>query len=194
MRQRLVPVLLLLLLFLLLLALMVRGWRRRGRSQQDLPPPPRQAVGGKALEVAADAVSAPGVYVSTTLAEHPLERVVAHGLGARARATLTAARDGGRPVLLVDRVGAGSFLIPLEDVLSLHTAPGQAGKWVGGDGLLVIRWRLGETALDTGFRLDRAEDQARLLALAPDAPSSGAPAPSTLPPDPTAPAARKEHP
>lgn len=194
MRGRLVPVLLLVLLFAVLLALMVRGWRRRGRSLQDLPPLPRPTADGTAPESATAAVSAQGVYVSTTLAEQPLERVVARGLGARARATLVAARDAGRPVLLVQRTGAGEFLIPLEDVLSIHTAPGQAGKWVGGDGLLVIRWRLGETALDTGFRLDRAEDQARLLALAPDAPAPGAPAPSTLPPDSTAPEARKEHP
>ncbi len=202
MRERLIPVLLLLLLFVLLLALMVRGWRRRGRSQQDLPPLPRPTAGGKALEFTAEPLSATGVYVSTTLAEQPLERVVAQGLGARARATLTEARDGDRPVLLVARDGAGEFLIPLADVLSVHTAPGQAGKWVGGGGLLVIRWRLGQTELDTGFRLDRAEDQTRLLAIAPSsAPLSGpavapdsTPETSILPPDSTAPEARKEHP
>jgi hypothetical protein len=67
-----------------------------------------------------------------------------------------------------------------------------AGKWVGGDGLLVVRWQLGETVLDTGFRLDRAEDQARFLDLAPGA--APGTATTTTPPDSTAPEARKEHP
>ncbi|HJC70369.1 MAG TPA: hypothetical protein H9932_11955 [Candidatus Brachybacterium intestinipullorum] len=194
MSDRLVPVLLLVLLFLLALGAMAWGWRRRGRRQQDLPELPQPIAGGKALEISADPLRARGVYVSTTLAEQPLERVVARGLGARSRARITEAADAGRPVLLVDREGAPSFLIPLADVRSLHTAPGMAGKWVGGDGLLVVRWRLGETLLDTGFRLDRAEDQARFLDLPPCAPPRTGPAPTTIPPDSTAPEARKEHP
>jgi hypothetical protein len=189
---RLVPVLLLVLLFLLMIGAMVWGWRRRGSRQQDLPELLRPIAGGKALETTADPAHARGVYVSTTLAEQPLERVVARGLGARSRASLTEAADAGRPVLLVDREGAPSFLIPLEDVVSVHTAPGMAGKWVGGDGLLVVRWQLGETVLDTGFRLDRAEDQARFLDLAPSA--APGTATTTTPPDSTAPEARKEHP
>lgn len=194
MTGRIIPVLLLVLLFLLMIGAMVRGWRRRGSAQQDLPPLPQATAGGRALEVAADAVNARGVYVSTTLAEQPLERVVAHGLGARSRATLTEAADAGRTVLLVEREGAPSFQIPLADVASLHTAPGMAGKWVGGDGLLVLRWRLGETLLDTGFRLDRPEDRDRLLDLAPAGPDRTGTAPTTTPPDSTAPEARKEHP
>ena len=196
MSDRLVPVLLLVLLFLLALGAMAWGWRRRGRRQQDLPELPQPIAGGKALEISADPLRARGVYVSTTLAEQPLERVVAHGLGARSRAVLAATEDAGRPVLRVDRQGASSFVIPVGDVLSVHTAPGMAGKWVGGDGLLVLRWRLGRTVLDTGFRLDRAEDQTRFLALDPgsDAPPRPGAAPTTTPPDSTAPEARKEHP
>ena len=195
MSDRLVPVLLLVLLFLLMIGAMVLGWRRRGGSHQDLPPleSPREDTAPGTDE---DALRADCVYVSTTLAEQPLERVVAHGLGARSRAVLAATEDAGRPVLRVDRQGASSFVIPVGDVLSVHTAPGMAGKWVGGDGLLVLRWRLGRTVLDTGFRLDRAEDQTRFLALDPgsDAPPRPGAAPTTTPPDSTAPEARKEHP
>ena len=194
MSDRLVPDLLLVLLFLLALGAMAWGGRRRGRRQQDLPELPQPIAGGKALEISADPLRARGVYVSTTLAEQPLERVVARGLGARSRARITEAADAGRPVLLVDREGAPSFLIPLADVRSLHTAPGMAGKWVGGDGLLVVRWRLGETLLDSGFRLDRAEDQARFIDLPPGAPPRTGPSQTTTPSDSTAPEARKEHP
>ena len=33
-------------------------------------------------------------------------------------------------------------------------APGLAGKVVGARGLLVVRWRLADWVLDTGFRAD----------------------------------------
>jgi hypothetical protein len=57
------------------------------------------------------------------------------------------------------------------------------GKWVGGDGLAVITWQLGDTLVDTGFRLDRRADQDRLLALDPSTPDTAHAAPP-----------RKEHP
>ncbi len=38
-----------------------------------------------------------------------------------------------------------------------------AGKFIGGDGLLIIRWSLGDQLLDTGLRLDRRADHDLLL-------------------------------
>jgi hypothetical protein len=160
------PVLALIVLLAVLVLLARWGWRRRADRQSGLPELPQPVGGGKALSVASGALSPAGVYVATTLAGQGLERVTARGLGARSRASITDADDAGRPVLDVARQGAASFLIPWADVLSVHTAPGMVGKWVGGDGLLVIRWRLGKTELDTGFRLDERTDQDRFLDLA----------------------------
>ncbi len=159
------PVAVLAVVFCVLAGLMYLGWRRRARRQGDLSELPQPFAGGTALSWGADG-HARAVYVATTLADQPLERVTARGLGARSRAVLSEADDGARPVLHVDRQGAASFLIPWADVRSVHTAPGMVGKWIGGDGLLVIRWQLGRTLLDTGFRLDERADQDRFLALA----------------------------
>ncbi|MGO3503431.1 MAG: PH-like domain-containing protein [Brachybacterium tyrofermentans] len=38
-----------------------------------------------------------------------------------------------------------------------------AGKFVGGDGILILRWRLGDQLLDTGLRLARRDDHDLLL-------------------------------
>ncbi|UYG16447.1 hypothetical protein BRM3_12670 [Brachybacterium huguangmaarense] len=174
------PVVVLAVVFCVLVGLMYLGWRRRAARQGDLPaltPPPAPPGGaGRRAE---------GVYVATTLAEQPLERVTARGLGARSRAVLGETEHDGGPALQVDRQGAAGFLIPWADVRSVHTAPGMVGKWIGGDGLLVIRWQLGETLLDTGFRLDERADQDRVLALADQhlpatAPAAGPPGPSDV--------------
>ncbi|UEJ83299.1 hypothetical protein Bra3105_02965 [Brachybacterium halotolerans subsp. kimchii] len=164
------PVLALLVLLVIFVLLARWGWRRRAARQSDLPELPLPVAGGKALSWTADPVAGDGVYVVSTLAGRPLERVTARGLGFRRRVQITDADDAGHQVLSIAPVrgsqGSAWFLIPWADVLSVHTAPGMIGKWVGGDGLLVIRWRLGSTELDTGFRLDDRADQDRLLALA----------------------------
>ncbi|MFE5775727.1 hypothetical protein [Brachybacterium sp. NPDC056505] len=160
------PVLALVVVLALCVLLAWWGWRRRAARQGDLPELPQPVAGGKALSWGSEPGSAEGVYVATTLAGRPLERVTARGLGPRSRASVSDADDGGRPVLHVERQGAASFLVPWADVRSVHTAPGMVGKWVGGDGLLVVRWQLGSTELDTGFRLDERADQDRFLALA----------------------------
>lgn len=203
------PVLALVVVLALCVLLAWWGWRRRAARQGDLPELPQPVAGGRALSWGSEPEAATGVYVATTLAGRPLERVTARGLGSRSRASVSDADDGGRPVLHVERQGAPSFLIPWADARSVHAAPGMVGKWVGGDGLLVVRWQLGPTELDTGFRLDERADQDRFLALAaqrlPSAPSDrpdpppSAPSPSDPPPsDPelpsTDPQPRKELP
>ncbi|WP_152353062.1 PH-like domain-containing protein [Brachybacterium subflavum] len=195
------PVLALVVVLALCVLLAWWGWRRRAARQGDLPELPQPVAGGKALSWRSEPGSATGVYVATTLAGRPLERVTARGLGPRSRASVSDADDGGRPVLDVERQGAASFLIPWADVRSVHTAPGMVGKWVGGDGLLVVRWQLGEVLLDTGFRLDGRADQDRFLALAserlpadPSDPSPSGPSPSDPALPSTDPQPRKELP
>ena len=158
MRDQLLPVLLLAALFLLVLAAMAWGWRRRGRSQQHLPVP-----GASTLEELGEGLEhgpVDAVYVDTVLAEQPLERVVAHGLGQRSKAMVTLGDAGSWHLV---REGAPALTIPAAAVSEVLSGPGMAGKFIGGDGLLIIRWRLGDQLLDTGLRLARRADHDLLL-------------------------------
>ncbi|MDO5662780.1 MAG: hypothetical protein Q4G40_08800, partial [Brachybacterium sp.] len=81
------PVAALALLFAGIVLLMWLGWRARRRAQADVPAPAPDAdladrPGGLAHR------DVPAVYVATTRAERPLERIVAHGLGVRSPASL----------------------------------------------------------------------------------------------------------
>lgn len=157
--DRALPVLILALVFLAALGLMALGWRRRGRSQAHLPAPDTAsslADLGEDTEIG----PVPAIYVDTVLAGTPLERVVAHGLGTRSKATLARGAAGS---WRIERQGAPDLTIPAADVDTLGSAGAMAGKAVGGDGLLVIRWRLGDTLLDTGLRLERRADHDLLL-------------------------------
>lgn len=158
MSERLVPVLLLAVLFAAALAAMAWGWKRRGRSQHHLPAPADQTLAQ--LGEGADHGPVDGVYVDTVLAEQPLERIVAHSLGQRANAAVTLG-DGGSWRL--EREGPADLTIPGSAVSEITSGPGMAGKFIGGDGLLIIRWRLGDQLLDTGLRLARRADHDLLL-------------------------------
>jgi hypothetical protein len=131
---------------LLVLAGMRRGWRNRMLRQSGLPalPTPPADPGPQRL------AEASGVYVGTTFAASWQDRVVHQGLGIRAEATL-ALHDAG---VVIDRTGADPVFIPTEALAGARLAPALAGKAMGAGGLLVLRWRLGEHELDTGFRAD----------------------------------------
>ncbi|MGP5672084.1 PH-like domain-containing protein [Brachybacterium alimentarium] len=152
------PVLALVALFLLVLALMAWGWRRRGRSQQHLPAPTTAALEELGETTTIGPLQA--VYVSTVLAQQPLERVVAHTLGQRASARVSIGSAGTWHIL---REGTRPLAIPADAVSEITAGPGMAGKFVGGDGILILRWRLGDQLLDTGLRLARREDHDLLL-------------------------------
>ena len=158
MSDRLVPVLLLAALFGLIVAAMIRGWRRRGRSQDHLGAPEDTTLDQRGETVAHGPVDA--IYVDTVLAEQPLERVVAHGLGQRSKASVSLGEAGS---WRLEREGAPDLTIPGPDVAEVTAGPGMAGKFIGGDGLLIIRWRLGDQLLDTGLRLARRADHDLLL-------------------------------
>ncbi|KQV22771.1 hypothetical protein ASE03_08335 [Kitasatospora sp. Root187] len=127
--------------------LMRQGWNWRRTLQSDLPPLPElPADPGTAL------LESTGRYHGSTTAGNWLDRVVAHGLGTRSLAELTLTERG----LLVRRPGDVDFWIPAESLTAARTDSGIAGKVVPG-GLLVITWQLRDTALDSGFRADHAE-------------------------------------
>lgn len=166
------PLLLVLAVGGLVIALMLRSWRRRARAQDGsgaLPTAPAPADGTPLVGPFA------AVYVSTTEAGNRLARVHGHTLGERSNATLTLARPaGGEPVLHVARQGAESFALPAGIIRAAAPTSGLAGKSVGGEGILALRWTLhagtpASTDVVTGFRLrHRAEHDELLAALGTD--------------------------
>ncbi|QGH69371.1 hypothetical protein [Pseudactinotalea sp. HY158] len=154
------PVLLLAAATALILSAMYRSWRRRARGVvvTDLPALPA----GSPAAPADPPVE--GVYVSTTIAGRPWERVLAQGLGARSAVDIQVlpARAGLPGGVLLTRRGARDVFIPAGTIHDVHRASGMIGKVVDTDGLVVITWQVGETLLDTGLRTRYGADRARL--------------------------------
>jgi hypothetical protein len=156
------------LLTLLLLALltglywlMFRGWRRRVARQQDLPVPASVRPGPPAADPAQTNPAEPveGVYASTTTSGSWLDRIAAHGLGVRSNAWVQVQPEG----VFIAREAAPDLFIPAGDLCGAALGPGIAGKVTGGEGVLLITWRLGDRRLDTGFHPRARQDRARLL-------------------------------
>lgn len=141
-----------LLIFIALIYwLMRQGWKWRGSMQSGLPdllPVPETG--------AAVRLSMSGRYHGSTTAGHWLDRVVAHGLGARSRVELTLTDAG----LEVVRPGANDFFVPVEHLREARLDKGIAGKVLAEGGLLIVTWQHGGTLLDSGFRSDRSAEQA----------------------------------
>jgi hypothetical protein len=141
-----VSVTILVLVVVLVLVGMWLGWRgRRRRSEAVVPTLP--AVPAELGDSRLGPLDA--VYVSTTRAGDWLDRVSAHGLGVRSPATVDVFDAGVR----IGRTGA-------------TTTPGMAGKFVGGDGLVVLTWQADPDdprGLDTGLRPRHAADRPRLV-------------------------------
>ena len=141
-----------LLLFIALVYWLMReGWKWRGTLQGDLPPLPTapSEPGPARLELS-------GRYHGSTTAGQWLDRIVAHGLGTRSRVELTLTDAG----LDVVRPGATDFFIPVGALREARLDKGIAGKVLTEGGLLIVTWAHGDKLIDSGFRSDRAAEQA----------------------------------
>jgi hypothetical protein len=145
-----------------LLLIMWRGWRTiQVRSASKIGslaavPAPEQRGGERTPPIE-------GTYVSTTTAGDWLDRVAARELGNRAQAVVQVFDAG----VLIARSGAADVFVPANALASAARSPGMTGKYVGGEGLVVVQWttpsRAGEvTALDTGIRTLHKADRAVL--------------------------------
>jgi len=134
--------------------LMWRGWKNRAARQSGLPVPSSAAPGDASFGEPAE-----GVYASTTVAGDWLDRIAAHGLGVRSNAAISVGSAG----VLVAREAAPDLFIPARDLVAAHLAPGIAGKVTGGEGIVLVTWRLGEATLDSGFHPRAKADRARLI-------------------------------
>ncbi|WP_402371763.1 PH-like domain-containing protein [Isoptericola rhizosphaerae] len=150
---------------LALLLLVLTGRRRIAARTRHLVPRPPEVPGADGALGALRLGPLEATYVSSTLAGDWLARVGTHGLGDRSAAEVTVL-DGG---IVVDRDGNPPLLVPAATLFDVGTAPGMAGKYVGGDGLVVLTWSVpsdGETdatLLDTGLRPRYTADRARLV-------------------------------
>ncbi|MBR7830565.1 hypothetical protein KDK95_29960 [Actinospica sp. MGRD01-02] len=133
---------------------MWRGYRRRAARQADLPAPATTAPVAIAEE---DGIE--GVYASTTTHADWLDRIAAHDLGLRSNASVAVVGEG----VFFAREAASDLFIPAADVVGAELAPGIAGKVTGGEGVVLITWKLGEYTLDTGFHPRAKADRERLV-------------------------------
>jgi hypothetical protein len=139
---------------LLAAAGMLAGWRRRVRAQGTLGP-----VRPVPADPGAPSVTAEVLYVATTLRDRPLERVVVQGLAMRSRATVQAFDAG----LALALAGRDAVWIPAEDLTAVGRATYAIDRVVEPDGLLLVRWILGGTPVDTFLRPPAAADVPLLL-------------------------------
>jgi hypothetical protein len=100
-------------------------------------------------------VGSSGLYVATTFAGRPLERVSAHGLGFAGKANVHVSDSE----VQVFRSGERSFTINSSALVDLSRTSGVIDKVVEKDGLLSLRWQLGDAELESHFRF--ASSQAR---------------------------------
>ena len=135
---------------------MILGWRalrRRSRDVTGLAPVPSDPG---ALVLTEDLL-----YVATTRAEQPLQRIAVKGLGFRARAVVTVWTGGIR----LDLVGGRPGFIPASAIRGVGRATWTIDRVVSNDGLVFVRWSDG-AALDSAA-LDsyvRSADPAALVA------------------------------
>ena len=154
MDERILPGLLTLLLVVVIFAMMWWGWRNKLKRQDAVAALPEVPAGlGEA------AISVPGLYVVTTSAGDWLDRMAVHGLGIRTPAVVHVYAAG----VVLERKGAQDIFIARDALAEVAARNGMAGKFVEKEGLVVIGWRLADTAVDTGFRTTQAAAKRPLI-------------------------------
>lgn len=122
---------------------MAWGWRRRAGRQGTLSEP-----AGPPADPGRPIASAEGLYVGSVVAGDWLDRVVPHGLGARANADVVVHEHG----VLLDRDGSTPVWTPRSDLRAVRRDTGLAGKVTETGGLVVWTWQLGDVVVESGLR------------------------------------------
>ena len=135
-----------------LFAVLFRAWRARQRRQSDLGDPEAPPADLGEATFTEDLL-----YVATTRADAPLDRITIAGLGFRARAIITTAPSG----IVLDLAGRGPVFIPTSAVRGVGRATWTIDRVVDADGLVFLRWVLGTTEIDSYLR---STDPDRLVA------------------------------
>jgi hypothetical protein len=133
--------------FVVLVGLAYLGWRKRKREQSALIAAPKPAPPYGELGKTFGRFE--GQYVATTKAGEPLERIVVGNLGFRAHA-LVVVTEGG---ILIGIPGSDVF-IPAKDLRGQGTATWTIDRAVEEGGLRLVSWSLGETPVESYFRMN----------------------------------------
>lgn len=152
--ERLVPALITVAVVLIAFLLMWLGWRARARAGAALSEPAAPLAGETLLELGRV------FYVATSRADAPLERVQLPGLRYRGYGSLTVASDG----VAIALPGEPVVTVPAAAIDGLGTAQTTIDKVVEADGLTVLRWRSGDAAVHSSFRIQAADERAALRA------------------------------
>lgn len=122
-------------------------WSKRSKLQDQQIPSPEF--------IEYSNVGASGYYVATTFADRPLVRVSGHGLGFAGKARVAVTKDG----IFISRIGEKSFRIPVSDFIAFERSSFVIDKAVEKDGLMSLRWKLGEAVLESYLRFPNAEQK-----------------------------------
>lgn len=131
-------------LMVLALAGALWGWKRRQARFSGL-------ASGIRLDVPAGpaAFEVPALYVATTEAENPIERVAVGALTYPSRASLGVHPEG----VTVAIPGEQPLLIPRGPSFQVGLATWTVDRAVEPEGLVMVRWMLGATEVDSYFRI-----------------------------------------
>lgn len=129
------------------------AWRRQAKNQERILSKPVAFYGP------ADVPGFKCFYIATTFLGAPLSRVKAYTLGTRGQAIVHTYREG----LVFDRKGELSFMIPASDFMGIETSNAVIGKAVEAEGLFSVSWRLGDSELQTHFRIVSQADRATFV-------------------------------
>jgi hypothetical protein len=158
--DRLAPTLVIVGILVLVFAGLALGWRARRRRQAALPALAAPPAGLGAASIVDD-----GFYVATTSAESPTDRIAVRGLGFRARATVAVHPEG----VVLGIAGQPDAFIPKAAIDGVGRATWTIDRVVGRDGLVFVRWTLGDLLVDTNLRA--SDPDALVTALATLAPT-----------------------
>jgi hypothetical protein len=131
-------------LAMVLLGLAWWGWRNRRARFRHL-----EGSLVRTVPASPSLLSFEGLYVATTLADHPMDRVPVGPLSFRAKAQFSIHREG----LVVGAQGEAPVVLGSEGGLEAGLATWTIDRVVEPDGLVMIRWSLNGTALDSYLRI-----------------------------------------
>ena len=142
--DRLVPTLVIVGILVLVFTGLGLGWRARRRRQAALP-----ALATPPAALGAALATDDGFYVATTRADSPTDRIAVRGLGFRARAGVAVHPEG----VVLTIAGQPDAFIPAEAIEGIGRATWTIDRVVDRDGLVFIRWTLGDVLVDTNLRV-----------------------------------------
>lgn len=161
--DRVVPTLVIVGILLVVFAGLALGWGARRRRQATLP-----ALAAPPAELGAALLADDGFYVATTRADSPTDRIAVRGLAFRARAGIAVHPEG----VVLSLAGRPDAFIPAPAIDGVGRATWTIDRVVGRDGLVFLRWTLGDLLVDTNLRV--ADPDALVAALATLTPSKEA--------------------